>query len=161
MTSRRKELLSKLRLSNPTEEEKVLAQLTIERICADMCDFFESFYAQEGPGAMVYVPKAEKEEDSMFYLTVSHMINALDDFKRQEMEGPAEVMQKAIARGEALNPLKEALFIIQDEKEMSLVHYKREQPTGGLGELAITWARDLGYLNVNFYPGLATLSTTG
>jgi hypothetical protein len=138
MTSRRKELLSKLRLSNPTEEEKVLAQLTIERICADMCDFFESFYAQEGPGAMVYVPKAEKEEDSMFYLTVPHMINALDDFKRQEMEGPAEVMQKAITRGEALNPLKEALFIIQDEKEMSLVHYKREQPTEGLGEFAIT-----------------------
>ena len=138
MTSRRKELLSKLQLSNPTEEEKILTQLTIERICADMCDFFESFYAQEGPGAMVYVPKAEKEEDSMFYLTVSHMINALDDFKRQEMEGPAEVMQKAIARGEALNPLKEALFIIQDEKEMSLVHYKREQPTGGLGEFVIT-----------------------
>ena len=138
MTSRRKELLSKLQLSNPTEEEKILTQLTIERICADMCDFFESFYAQEGPGAMVYVPKAEKEEDSMFYLTVPHMINALDDFKRQEMEGPAEVMQKAIARGEAINPLKEALFIIQDEKEMSLVHYKREQPTGGLGEFAIT-----------------------
>jgi hypothetical protein len=103
-----------------------------------MCDFFESFYAQEGPGAMVYLPKAEKEEDSMFYLTVPHMINALDDFKRQEMEGPAEVMQKAIARGEALNPLKEALFIIQDEKEMSLVHYKREQPTGGLGEFVVT-----------------------
>ena len=138
MTNRRKELLSKLCLSNPTEQEKVLAQLTIERICADMCDFFESFYAQEGPGAMVYVPKAEKEEDSMFYLTVSHMINALDDFNRQEMEGPAEVMQKAIARGEALNPLKEALFIIQDEKEMSLVHYKREQPTGGLEGMIIT-----------------------
>jgi hypothetical protein len=138
MTSRRKELLSRLNLSNPTEEEKILTQLTIERICADMCDFFESFYAQEGPGAMVYLPKAEKEEDSMFYLTVPHMINALDDFKRQEMEGPAEVMQKAIARGEALNPLKEALFIIQDEKEMSLVHYKREQPTGGLGEFVVT-----------------------
>jgi len=138
MTSRRKELLSRLNLSNPTEEEKILTQLTIERICADMCDFFESFYAQEGPGAMVYLPKAEKEEDSMFYLAVPHMINALDDFKRQEMEGPAEVMQKAIARGEALNPLKEALFIIQDEKEMSLVHYKREQPTGGLGEFVVT-----------------------
>ena len=87
---------------------------------------------------MVYVPKAEKEEDSMFYLTVSHMINALDDFKRQEMEGPAEVMQKAIARGESLDPAKEALFIIQDEKQMSLVHYKRERPTEGLGDFVIT-----------------------
>jgi len=138
MTNRRKELISKLQLSNPTEQEKILTQLTIERICADMCDFFETFYAQEGPGAMVYVPQAEKEEDSMFYLTVSHMITALDDFKRQEMEGPAEVMQKAIARGESLNPLKEALFIIQDEKEMSLVHYKRDQPTKGSGGMIIT-----------------------
>ena len=138
MTNRRKELLSKLQLSNPTEQEKVLAQLTIERICADMCDFFKNFYAQEGPGAMVYVPNAEKEEDSMFYLTVPHMITALDDFKRQEMEGPAEVMQKAIARGESLDPLKEAIFIIQDEKEMSLVHYKREQPVGKLGGMIIT-----------------------
>lgn len=138
MTNRRKELLSKLYLSNPTEEEKILTQLTIERICADMCDFFEAFYAQEGPGAMVYVPRAEKEEDSMFYLTVSHMITALNDFKQREMEGPAEVMQKAIARGEALDPRKEALFIIQDEKEMSLVHYKLEQPTGGLGGMIIT-----------------------
>ena len=47
-------------------------------------------------------------------------------------------MQKAIARGEALDPLKEAIFIIQDAKEMSLVHYKREQPTGGLGGMIIT-----------------------
>jgi hypothetical protein len=138
MTNRRKELLSKLQLSNPTEQEKVLTQLAIERICADMCDFFKSFYAQEGPGAMVYVPQAEEEEKSMFYLTVPHMITALDDFKRKEMEGPAEVMQKAIARGEALDPLKEAIFIIQDAKEMSLVHYKREQPTGGLGGMIIT-----------------------
>jgi hypothetical protein len=103
-----------------------------------MCDFFESFYAQEGPGAMVYLPQAEEEENSMFYLTVSHMITALDDFTRQEMEGPAEVMQKAIARAEALNPLKEGLFIIQDKKEMSLVHYKREQPAGGLGGMIVT-----------------------
>ena len=87
---------------------------------------------------MVYVPQAEEEEKSMFYLTVPHMITALDDFKRKEMEGPAEVMQKAIARGEALDPLKEAIFIIQDAKEMSLVHYKREQPTGGLGGMIIT-----------------------
>ena len=129
MTSRRKELLSKLRLSNPTEEEKVLAQLTIERICADMCDFFESFYAQEGPGAMVYVPKAEKEEDTMFYLTVNALMNALNDFNSRDMEGPAEVIKKTIARAESLNPEKEALFIIQDEKYMSLIHYKRDSDT--------------------------------
>ena len=96
-----------------------------------MCDFFERFYEQEGPGAMVYVPRAEDDKDTMFYLTVPHMISALDDFKRQEMEGPAEVMQKAIARGEALDPTKEALFIIQDEKQMSLIHYKRDSESAG------------------------------
>ena len=131
MTNRRKELLAKLYLANPTKEEQILAQLTIERICADMCDFYERFYAQEGPGAMVYVPRAEKDEDTMFYLTVPHMISALDDFRRQEMGGPEEVMQKAIARAEALDPDKEALFIIQDETKMSLVHYKRDASSMG------------------------------
>lgn len=96
-----------------------------------MCDFYEQFYAFEGPGAIIYIPNAEKEEDSMFYLAVPHMISALEDFKRKELEGPAEVMQKAIARAEALNPDKEALFIIQDDKEMSLIHYNREQSVQG------------------------------
>jgi hypothetical protein len=74
---------------------------------------------------MVYVPRAEEDADTMFYLTVPHMISALDDFRRQEMEGPEEVMQKAIARAESLEPDKEALFIIQDDTKMSLIHYKR------------------------------------
>jgi hypothetical protein len=123
--------MAKLMLSAPTQTEQALTQLTIERICADMCDFYERFYNFEGPGAMVYVPHAEKEEDTMFYLTVQHMISALEDFKRKEMEGPADVMQKAIARAEALNLEKEALFIIQDENEMSLIHYNRENPILG------------------------------
>jgi hypothetical protein len=131
MSNRRKELLSRLYLANPTDEEQILIQLTIERICADMCDFYIAFYDSEGPGAMVYVPKAEKESETMFYLTVPHMINALDDFRNKEMSGPEEVMQKAIGRAEALDPAKEALFIIQDEKHMSLVHYNLEKPTQG------------------------------
>ena len=40
------------------------------------------------------------------------------------MEGAADVMKQAIKRAEKLDPDKEALFIIQDAKEMSLVHYK-------------------------------------
>ena len=40
------------------------------------------------------------------------------------MEGAADVMKQAIVRAEKLDPDKEALFIIQDDKEMSLVHYK-------------------------------------
>ena len=35
-------------------------------------------------------------------------------------------MKKAIVRAEKLDPDKEALFIIQDKKEMSLVHYKKD-----------------------------------
>jgi len=106
-----------------------MAQLVIERICADMCDFYERFYGNEGPGAMVYVPGVENPEDSMFYLTVPAMIKAQSDFRSREMEGPAEVMQKAIARAESVDPVKEGVFIIQDEKQMSLICYKRDQPT--------------------------------
>ena len=131
MTNRRKELLSRLYLANPSQSEQALIQLTIERICADMVDYYTVFYCNEGPGAMVYLPHAKEEKDSMFYLTVPHMISALDDFKRKEMEGPDEIMQKAIARAEALDVTKEALFIIQDEKQMSLIHYNLEKPITG------------------------------
>ena len=96
-----------------------------------MCDFYERFYAQEGPGAIVYVPNAEKEEDSMFFLSVDCLISAVDDLSRQESEGPAEVMRKAIARAEALDPGKEALFIIQDKEHLALVHYNREKSVSG------------------------------
>ena len=106
-----------------------MAQLVIERICADMCDFYEKFYGNEGPGAMVYVPGVENPEDSMFYLTVPAMIKAQSDFRSREMEGPAEIMQKAIARAESVDPKKEGVFILQDIKQMSLICYKRDQPT--------------------------------
>jgi hypothetical protein len=130
MTDRRKQLIAKLMLSTPTETERKLMQLTLERICSDMCDFYDGFYANEGPGAIVYAPKAEKAENTMFYLTVSCLINALNDFNSRDMEGPADIMQKAIARAESLDVEKEALFIIQDEEHMSLIHYKRDSNTG-------------------------------
>lgn len=129
MTERRKKLLSHLLNANPTESEQRMAQLVIERICADMCDFYDKFYAIEGPGAIVYVPRVEDEENSMFYLSVEALMNALKDFRDRDMEGPADVIQKAIARAEALDINKEALFILQDEQFMSLVHYKREKST--------------------------------
>lgn len=104
-----------------------MTQLVVERICADMCDFYEKFYANEGPGAMVYLPRVEDPKNSMFYLTVPAMIQAQSDFRGRDMEGPADVMQKAIARAEAIDPKTAGLFIIQDDKEMSLVCYKRDQ----------------------------------
>ena len=126
MTNRRNKLLKKLIGTAIGEDEKKLYQLTIERVCADMCDFYTKFYSNGGPGAMVYVPTHEDENKSMFYLTVNNLITAVDDLTKNDLEGAADVMKKAITRAEKLDPDKEALFIIQDEKEMSLVHYKRD-----------------------------------
>jgi hypothetical protein len=53
-------------------------------------------------------------------------MNALNDFNSRDMQGPAEVMQKAIARAELVDPVKESLFIIQDKDQMSLIHYKND-----------------------------------
>ena len=126
MTNRRNKLLKKLIGTAIGEDEKKLYKLTIERVCADMCDFYTKFYSNEGPGAMVYVPTHEDENKSMFYLTVNNLITAVDDLTKNDLEGAADVMKKAITRAEKLDPDKEALFIIQDEKEMFLVHYKRD-----------------------------------
>ena len=124
MTSRRNQLLKKLVGTAIGEDEKKIYQLTIERICADMCDYYFKFYHNEGPGAMVYVPEHEDEKKSMFDLTVDNLITAVDDLNKRDMEGAADVMKQAITRAEKLDPEKEALFIIQDSKEMALVHYK-------------------------------------
>ena len=124
MTNRRNQLLKKLIGTAIGEDEKKLYQLTIERICADMCEYYYKFYHNEGPGAMVYVPEHEDEKKSMFYLTVNNLITAVDDLNKRDMKGAADVMKQAITRAEKLDPDKEALFIIQDTKEMSLVHYK-------------------------------------
>ena len=126
MTNRRNKLLKKLIGTAIGEDEKKLYKLTIERVCADMCDFYTKFYNNEGPGAMVYVPTHEDQKKTMFYLTVNNLIAAVDDLTKNDLEGAADVMKKAIIRAEKLNPDKEALFIIQDDKEMSLVHYKRD-----------------------------------
>ena len=124
MTNRRNQLLKKLIGTAIGEDEKKLYQLTIERICADMCEYYYKFYHNEGPGAMVYAPEQEDEKKSMFYLSVNNLITAVDDLNKRDMEGAADVMKQAITRSEKLDPDKEALFIIQDSKQMSLVHYK-------------------------------------
>ena len=124
MTSRRNQLLKKLIGTAIGEDEKKLYQLTIERVCADMCEYYYKFYHNDGPGAMVYVTEHEDEKKSMFYLTVDNLITAVNDLNKRDMEGAADVMKQAITRAEKLDPDKEALFIIQDTKEMSLVHYK-------------------------------------
>jgi hypothetical protein len=124
MSDRRKKMISKMMLSSPTEAEQTMMKLVVERICVDMCDFFKKFYGFEGPGAVIYVPEAENQDDSMFYLTVDALMNALNDFNSRDMDGPADVIKKAIARAESIDPENEALFIIQDKDQMSLIHYK-------------------------------------
>ena len=126
MTNRRNKLLKKLIGTAIGEDEKKLYQLTIERICADMCEFYQKFYSNEGPGVMVYVPTHEDEKKSMFYLTVNNLIHAVDDLNKHAQTSEADVMKKAIVRAEKLDPTKDALFIIQDDRQMSLVHYKRD-----------------------------------
>jgi hypothetical protein len=125
MTDRRQERINKLMKSAPSEEEQKMIKVTIERICSDMAEYFRGFHSIEGPGAIVYVPDAP-EKDSMFYLPVEALMNALNDFNSRDMQGPAEVMQKAIARSELVDPVKESLFIIQDKDQMSLIHYKND-----------------------------------
>ena len=124
MASRRDKLVKQLMKSVTGEDEATLMKLTVERICADMCEFYKNFYKNEGPGAMVYVPDAIDEKKSMFYLTVDHLMNAVNDLSNRDMSDIADVMKKAITRAESIEPEKEALFIIQDKEKMSLVHYK-------------------------------------
>ena len=124
MTSRRNKLLTRLLQNTTGETEETLMKLSIERICADMCEFYTKFYALEGPGVLVFKPQAE-DKDSMFYLCVDALINALDDYRDQE--SVAEVFQSAIRRSEQLDPTKESLFLIQDENELALVHYKHDE----------------------------------
>ena len=124
MASRRDKLVKQLMKSVTGEDEATLMKLTVERICADMCEFYKNFYKNEGPGAMVYVPDAIDDKKSMFYLTVDHLMNAVNDLNNRDMSDIADVMKKAITRAESVEPEKEALFIIQDKEKMSLIHYK-------------------------------------
>jgi hypothetical protein len=130
MSDKRKEISDRF-YSGTSVDEQILAQLTIERICQDMSDFYTEFYGRMGPGVIVYSPEAEKEEDSMYYLTVDQLIAAQNDFRKEGSEGPSEVMRKAILKAETLNPSKESLFIINDTDKMALLHYNKENPISG------------------------------
>tara|TARA_E500000318_G_scaffold12067_1_gene10936 strand:- start:212 stop:541 length:330 start_codon:yes stop_codon:yes gene_type:complete len=99
--------------------------LVIERICADMADFFEKFFNAEGPGVVVYAP--ENTENSMYYMNTKELITALEDLSSRKIDGAAEVMRKAIAKAESIDPEREALFIIEDKRGLKLFHFKREE----------------------------------
>ena len=111
--------------ANPSEEEQKMLDLVIERITIDMAEFYEKFYNAEGPGAIVYAPKSE--DNTMFYLTVEHLANAVEDMSTRDMRELAQIMQRAIVKAETINPKKEALFILQDPKYLSLIHYDKDE----------------------------------
>tara|TARA_B100000900_G_C19931042_1_gene453616 strand:- start:1 stop:399 length:399 start_codon:yes stop_codon:yes gene_type:complete len=125
MTDRRQKLLKELLKSNPSENEEKMATLIIERILADMSDFYEKFFKAEGPGVIVYAP--DNTENSMYYMTTKELITGLEDLSSRGIDGAAEVMRKAIAKAESVDPEKESIFIIQDKKGLKLFHFKREE----------------------------------
>ena len=125
MTDRRQKLLKKLLKNNPSENEEKMATLIIERILADMSDFYEKFFNAQGPGVIVYAP--DSKENSMYYMTTKELITGLEDLSSRGIDGAAEVMRKAIAKAESINPEKESIFIIEDKKGLKLFHFKREE----------------------------------
>ena len=125
MTDRRQKLVKKLLKANPSETEEKMLTLIIERICADMADFYEKFFAAQGPGVVVYAP--DSTQNTMYYMTTKELITGLEDLTSRDIEGAADVMRRAIAKAESIDPEKEALFIIEDKKGLKLFHFKREE----------------------------------
>jgi hypothetical protein len=125
MTDRKQKLIKKLLKPNPSETEEKMLTLIIERICADMADFYEKFFNAQGPGVVIYAP--DNTENSMYYMSTKELIVALEDLSSRGIDGAAEVMRKAIAKAESIDPEREALFIIEDKKGLKLFHFKREE----------------------------------
>ena len=125
MTDRRQQLIKKLLKANPSENEEKMATLIIERILADMADFYEKFFATTGPGVIVYAP--DKKENSMYYMSTKELITGLEDLSSRGIDGAAEVMRRAITKAESVDPEREAMFIIEDKKGLKLFHFKREE----------------------------------
>ena len=125
MTDRRQKLVKKLLKANPSENEEKMLTLIIERICADMADFYEKFFAAQGPGVVIYAP--DNTQNTMYYMTTKELITGLEDLTSRDIEGAANVMRRAIAKAESIDPEREALFIIEDKKGLKLFHFKREE----------------------------------
>ena len=125
MTDRKQKLVKKLLKANPSENEEKMLTLIIERICADMADFYEKFFAAQGPGVVIYAP--DNTENTMYYMTTKELITGLEDLSSRSIDGAADVMRKAISKAESIDPEKDALFIIEDKKGLKLFHFKREE----------------------------------
>ena len=127
MTSRRNKLLLKMLGKTTGDTEEKLLKLSIERIVADQAEYYKKFYKNEGPGAIVFMPQKD-DKNSMFYLTVDLLIKAVNDANKNELHG-VEHLRKAISLAESLDPEKEALFILQDNNDIQLFHFKADEET--------------------------------
>lgn len=125
MTNRRNKLLTRMLKTMSGETEEKLLKLTVERIIADQADYYRKFYKNEGPGVVVFMPQKD-EKDSMFYLTVDRLISAVNDANNNDLHG-AEHLKKAISLAESINPEKEAIFLLQDAKDIQLFHFKTDE----------------------------------
>lgn len=125
MTTRREDLIKSLLIANPTDEQRKMLDLVVERILFDMSDFYEKFFTLQGPGVVVYIPTSE--DNSMFYMTTQEMMNALNDFSNRQMDDMAELMRKTIARAESVDPTKISLFLIQSKDSTCLYEFKKEE----------------------------------
>ncbi len=129
MTSRRNQLLLKLFKNTTGEAEDKLLQLSIERILSDQLDYYKKFYANEGPGVIVFRPDFP-EKEQMQYITVNKLISILEAAK--EAQQNYEIISKAISIAESVDGEKEGLFIIEDEKDTQLFRINPERMIGSI-----------------------------
>tara|TARA_Y100000361_G_C11129314_1_gene327907 strand:+ start:121 stop:513 length:393 start_codon:yes stop_codon:yes gene_type:complete len=129
MTSRRNQLLLKLFKNTTGEAEDKLLQLSIERILSDQLDYYKKFYANEGPGVIVFRPDFP-EKEQMQYITVKKLISILEAAK--EAQQNCEIISKAISIAESVDGEKEGLFIIEDEKDTQLFRINPERMIGSI-----------------------------
>ena len=129
MTSRRNQLLLKLFKNTTGEAEDKLLQLSIERILSDQLDYYKKFYANEGPGVIVFRPDFP-EKEQMQYITVNKLISILEAAK--EAQQNCEIISKAISIAASVDGEKEGLFIIEDEKDTQLFRINPERMIGSI-----------------------------
>ena len=126
MTDRRQKLVKKLLKANPSENEEKMLTLIIERICADMADFYEKFFAAQGPGVVVYAP--DNTQNTMYYMTTKELITGLEDLTSRGYRRCCRCNEKSnSSKAESIDPEREAIFIIEDKKGLKLFHFKREE----------------------------------
>ena len=57
----------------------------------------------------------------MYYMTTKELITGLEDLSSRGIDGAADVMRRAIAKAESIDPEREALFIIEDKKRIKII----------------------------------------